>query len=95
MRDRVIEKKVSEGEKPAYHIASDEEYWQMLKLKLREEAAEFAAMEKQEELADVLEVMHAIAEFKKISFEEIEKTRLEKKNEKGGFSKKIILEGRK
>ena len=95
VRDKVIEKKVSEGEKPAYHIASDEEYWKMLKLKLREEAAEFAAMEKQEELADLLEVIHTIAEFKKIPFEEIEEIRLEKKKEKGGFEKKIVLEGSK
>ncbi len=88
----MIEKKVSEGEKPVYHIANDEEYWKMLKLKLREEAAEYAAMEKEEELADVMEVIHSILEHKKISFEQIEKIRLEKKKERGGFSKRIVWE---
>ena len=47
--------------------------------------------EKAEELADVLEVMYAIANSFKIPFEEIEKVRLDKKEKRGGFDSKIFL----
>jgi len=45
-----------------------------------------------EELADVLEVIYAMLAFRKITFEELEQIRLKKKDERGGFKNKIILE---
>lgn len=44
------------------------------------------------ELADVLEVIHAIAETNGITFEELDKMRLDKREKRGGFSKMIYLE---
>jgi predicted house-cleaning noncanonical NTP pyrophosphatase (MazG superfamily) len=45
-----------------------------------------------QELADILEVILTICEYKNVSFSDIEKLRQKKKEKKGGFSKKIILE---
>ena len=45
-----------------------------------------------EELADLLEVIHSMLEYREISFEEVEKIRLEKKEKRGGFSERIVLD---
>ena len=75
------------------HIASNSEYWNRLKEKLQEEVNEFLEnTDNNEELADILEVIHAILNFKWIKFEELEKIRLEKQKKNGGFKNKIILE---
>ena len=44
-----------------------------------------------EELADLMEVIYAIAEFKKIDLKQVEEFRLKKLNCKGGFNKKVYL----
>lgn len=46
---------------------------------------------KSEELADVLEVIYSIADVFEIKIEEIEKIRINKKKERGGFNSKILL----
>ena len=43
------------------------------------------------EIADEIEVLYAIAEAKGISIKEIEKVRLHKKEERGGFKERILL----
>lgn len=75
------------------HVAkNDEEYWQKLKEKLQEEVNEFAEDENENELADILEVVYAICDFKKIAKEKLEQIRLEKAKKRGGFKKRIILD---
>ena len=93
VRDKVPEIMKQEGKIITTHIADDEEYWKRLKEKLRLEAAEFTANEKIEELASVLEVIRAICDFKKIEMKDIEVLREKKAAERGGFSKRIILDG--
>ena len=44
-----------------------------------------------EELADLLEIMHALAEYHGSSIEEVEKVRQEKADKRGGFKEKIYL----
>lgn len=92
VRDKVPEIMKREGKTITTHIADDEEYWKRLKEKLRMEAAEFTANEKIEELASVLEVLQAIADFKKISMKDIEALREKKAKERGGFGKRIVLD---
>ena len=46
----------------------------------------------QEELADLLEVIHAYAQFQGIVFAKIEEARREKKNERGGFTTGLFIE---
>ena len=92
VRDRIPEIIKQKGETPVTHIANDEEYWKKLKEKLREEANEFSANEKDEELADILEVIHAVCDFKRIDFKSLEKIRAKKNSERGGFKARIILD---
>ena len=77
---------------PSIKIANNEEYFTTLKAKLEEEVSEYLESHDSEELADIMEVVHALAEHNGISIEEIEKIRQNKKQERGGFSQKIILE---
>lgn len=69
------------------------EYINRLKDKLLEESKEVlkanTTAELKEELADVLEVIHALIDMYNLPYQEIEDTRLQKKNEKGGFEERI------
>lgn len=92
VRDKIPEIVKAKGKDPVIHIAKNEEYWLKLKEKLAEEVDEFLEAESEEELADILEVLEAIYKYKNYSEEDILKLKKEKAKERGGFSKKIILE---
>lgn len=93
VRDKIPDIVKSKGETATTHIAGEEEYWSKLKEKLSEEVKEFAEEKNiPEELADILEVIRAICSFKKIEIEELEKIRIKKAAERGGFENRIILE---
>ena len=96
VRDRIPEIIEQAGKKPVTHIADDNEYWDKLKLKLQEEVEEVLEDgtddEVKEELADVLEVITAICEFKNVDKKDLESLRVKKAEERGGFSNKIILD---
>jgi len=92
VRDRIPEIVKKNGESPITHTADDDEYWLKLKEKLREEAEEFAKDGNEEEMADILEVLRAIAEFKKVDMKQLERLRKKKADERGGFGKRIILD---
>ena len=62
-----------------------------LKAKLSEELQEFLESEEPEELADLMEVVYAIAEARGISVEQLESLRLKKREQRGGFGKRILL----
>ena len=61
--------------------------------KLQEELDEYLESGQIEELADILEIIYAIIDFKEISREELEKIRKEKQKERGGFAEKLFLIG--
>ena len=92
IRDKIPEIMKQKGTTPVTHIANDAEYWQKLKAKLVEESAEFMKDEKEEELADVLEVFNTICDFKKIDKNKLEQIRKKKADERGSFSKRLILD---
>ena len=91
VRDKIPEIIVAQGDIPVTKTLNDVEYFQALNLKLQEEVAEYLDGFCIEEIADVLEVIHAIIKYKGISFDEIEQVRKKKNNERGGFNKKISL----
>ena len=93
VRDKIIDIIKNNGEKPKYHTLTDEEYLVELHKKLFEEAQEFVEEDNPEELADLLEVIYSITKVKNISLDEVEKIRQEKRDKRGGFNKKIYLEG--
>ncbi len=92
VRDRIPEIIKNKGAVPVTHIADDEEYWQKLKEKLKEEVDEFIEDSNEEELADILEVIYTICDFKNFDREEVELLRKRKAEERGGFRNKIILD---
>jgi len=92
VRDKIPEIIKNKGAVPIAHIADDEEYWQKLKEKLQEEVDEFLKDSNEEELADILEVIYAICDFKNFDKEKLELLRKKKTEERGGFKDKIILD---
>ena len=92
VRDKIPEIITQGGMKAITHIADEKEYEEALYQKLGEEVKEFQEKPSAEELADILEVVYAICDWKKIDRDELEKLRQEKAEKRGGFSKRIILE---
>ena len=56
-----------------------------------EELQEYLDSESVEELADLVEVVYAILDDKKISLQEFELIRKQKVQERGAFQKKLLL----
>ena len=92
VRDGIPDVIKAAGKVPIFRVADKEEFGGLLKEKLWEEVREFSGSEKAEELADILEVMKALALFKGIEWEEIEKLAVNKAEERGGFDRMIFLE---
>ena|SRR3989344_5872719 len=92
VRDKIPEYIKSKGGAPITHIADDKEYWQKLKEKLTEEINEFMEAENIEEMADILEVIDAICDYKKFDKDELQKTKNKKAEDRGKFRDKIILD---
>ena len=91
VRDRIPEIVEKSGKQPVYSILSDKEYLAKLDEKLNEELAEYQESKAMEELADLLEVIRAVAVARGSSIEEVEAIRRDKATKRGGFEKKILL----
>ena len=91
VRDRIPEIIASTGDKYKIRTLSDAEYIEMLDAKLDEELKEYHEDKNIEELADILEVLYAVAKARGYSKEELEETRLKKREKRGGFDNKILL----
>jgi|SRR3989344_1333981 len=91
VRDKIPEIILASGETPKTRVLEDKEYAEELIKKLREELAEFEADRSIEELADIQEVILAIADVLG-SREELERVRTDKAKKRGGFKKRIFLE---
>ena len=92
VRDRIPEIIESSGKRCVCSILSDEDYLIMLDTKLNEELAEYQESKSMEELADLLEVIRAVAAARGSSIEEVESIRKAKAAARGGFEQKILLE---
>lgn len=92
VRDRIPEIIEKTGDTPVYHALSPEEYHTALDRKLDEEAAEFRASGDVEELADLLEVIHALAREQGCSPATLEAIRANKELRRGGFRNRICLD---
>ncbi|MCA0971334.1 nucleoside triphosphate pyrophosphohydrolase [Halobacillus litoralis] len=71
------------------------EYVESLRNKLQEEAREYLNADNDQdalkEMADMLEVMHALVQTHHATFEELELIRQHKRNERGAFKKRVYL----
>lgn len=92
VRDLIPEIIRQAGQVPVTRVAGDEEYLKMLNRKLWEEVREFAETGKTEELADILEVVKALAESRGLGMEDVLALAEKKAKERGAFKNRIILE---
>ncbi len=91
IRDKIPEIIEKSGSKCNVKTLSDEEFLSKLEEKLYEEVAEYQSDKNPEELADVLEVIYRIAELKGATKEELERIRVKKNIERGGFENNLFL----
>ena len=92
VRDKIPDIIKQAGKTYTYTILNDEDYIKQLDEKLNEELAEYQESKSMEELADILEVIYAVATARGSSPEEIESIRQAKALSRGGFEKRILLE---
>lgn len=91
VRDKIPQIIEESGKRAITYTLSDKEYEIFLERKLDEETLEYHESKDAEELADVLEVVIAIAEQKGLRFEDLMALRKEKAEKKGSFKEKIFL----
>ncbi len=94
VRDQIPNIIVGQDKKVNFKILEDHEAILFFNKKLEEELNEYlnsTDSEQLSELADIVEVIYGILELKKISIPQFESMRIEKKEIRGGFSKKILL----
>ena len=93
IRDKIPEIIEADGKDYKIRKLEDEEYLESLNAKLQEELDEYLESGEVEELADIMELIYAIIEYKDVSQEELEEIRKDKKKERGGFAEKLFLIG--
>ena len=89
VRDNIPDIIRKSGREPAVRTASSEEYLKKLESKLEEEIREFIENPSEEEMADILEVLTALANAHGLSWEAIEEKKKIKREERGGFEKRL------
>lgn len=96
VRDKIPKIIEDNGEKPIIRTLLEKEYIEELEKKLLEECNEVInsnGSDRLEELADVLEVLMALAKSENFSIEDVTKIADKKREKRGGFNDKIFLEG--
>ncbi len=96
VRDKIPEIIAQNGGNPTTVTLEESLYQSALSDKLHEEITELeTATTKQDitaEIADIVEVLEALALTHNVSFEQILKEKEEKREKRGGFTKRIFLE---
>ncbi len=95
LRDNILADMISLGEKPEYHVLTDQDYLVELKQKILEEGAEIALDDHDKllsELADLQEIIDCmLAEIGK-SQNQLKETQLKKNKRWGSFGKRIFVD---
>ncbi|MBW7474815.1 nucleoside triphosphate pyrophosphohydrolase [Paenibacillus oenotherae] len=95
VRDLIPEVIKSSGKECRTRILDEEDYQRELAIKLKEESEEYFASidpkQSLEELADMLEVIRALASVHGASWEQLEALRVKKAEQRGGFQERVYL----
>ncbi|NHJ32895.1 MAG: phosphoribosyl-ATP pyrophosphohydrolase [Asgard group archaeon] len=92
VRDKIPLIIQKQGRKPITEkIKSNKIFEHYLGEKLVEESKEYCESKQLEELIDIMEVIYSLLSLKGIDISDIEKMRITKKEERGGFEKKTLL----
>jgi len=91
IRDKIPEIIKKSGNSCNIKKLSNRKFLAELEKKLKEETSEYTKSKSVEELADIIEVILAIAKLKGTSQAKLEKIRLQKLKERGGFEKNLFL----
>lgn len=91
VRDRVPEVMAARGKYCVCEKLNDEDYARLLDEKLGEELGEYQKNKRLVELADLLEVIYAVAKLRGWSPEDLELARAAKAKKHGSFEKKLFL----
>ena len=91
VRDNIPDICKENGQIPETRILNDTEYALELRRKLQEEVQEYLSSDEIEELADVVEVVEALAEHQGCSFDELMKVKQKKRSKNGAFRQRIYL----
>ena len=96
VRDNIPEIIKSNSGEPYFRKMNDDEYWEYLLKKDNEELEEVKTAssleEIKQELADKLELIRAMAEFNGFTLQDIINEADRKKEKRGGFQKRLLLE---
>lgn len=95
VRDKIPGIIINNHQKPITRILNNIEYKQALENKLQEEVSEVllaTGSDRIEELADVLEIIRALAKLENTDLQDIINTANIKSDQRGSFDKKIFLE---
>jgi len=92
VRDRIPEIIEADGKLVKTKVLDNDQYLSELNKKLGEEFREYEADHDLSELADMMEVIHAIVDANGVSRDDFEKKRLAKVEKNGAFKKRIYLE---
>ncbi|MDZ5473268.1 nucleoside triphosphate pyrophosphohydrolase [Bacillus sp. 31A1R] len=95
VRDSIPQEIEEAGKKFTTRVLDQQEYIKELKKKSFEELEEYVNTTNQEdaleELADILEIIHSLAEYHGVSIDKLEEIRQRKAAKRGGFKDKIFL----
>jgi|SRR5579862_2320062 len=91
-RDRIPEIAAATNFKASFYVAEEQEYRERLRTKLQEEVDEYLTDNTVEELADILEVVYALAQNHGVAMGQLEAVRVNKVHERGAFKKRLIIE---
>jgi predicted house-cleaning noncanonical NTP pyrophosphatase (MazG superfamily) len=91
VRDKIPDLIRKDGRTPDTRLAEASEYPALLRAKLYEEAGEYITSGDPAELADLLEVVHALAALHGMTPEDLERQRAAKATERGGFTERQVL----
>lgn len=91
VRDNIPDICISNGQRAKYRVLSQTEYKTALRKKLKEETREYLRSDDIEELADILEVVEALAAVHGSDFNEVIRIKNAKADKNGKLKKRYFL----